>query len=178
MPAGRGADQPGADAALAAAQAELIRAWLGASGDGKFARLGAPRDWEAPRLTAPGGGEVPRLVELAICADDLSRSRPDRPAVPFAAGVLRRCARLLARMIEQQAPGHAVELRIPPAVAVQIVEGPRHTRGTPPNVVETDPLTWLRLAAGRATFAEQVRTGAVRASGSRADLSALLPLLR
>jgi hypothetical protein len=60
--------------------------------------------------------------------------------------------------------------------AVQAVAGPRHTRGTPPNVVETDPVTWVRLATGRLGWAEAVRSGTVRASGARADLAAYLPL--
>ena len=64
-----------------------------------------------------------------------------------------------------------------PVAAVQVVAGPRHTRGTPPNVVETDPLTWIRLATGRLGWAEAVRNGAVRASGARADLSEYLPLV-
>ena len=63
-----------------------------------------------------------------------------------------------------------------PVAAVQAVAGPRHTRGTPPNVVETDPLTWVRLATGRLGGAEAVGSGAVRASGARADLSEHLPL--
>jgi hypothetical protein len=66
---------------------------------------------------------------------------------------------------------------VPPYVAVQAVEGPRHTRGTPPNVVETDPLTWVRVAAGRVPFAAAVAHGDVRASGQRADLAPYLPLL-
>ncbi|PRZ09425.1 hypothetical protein BCE75_102134 [Isoptericola sp. CG 20/1183] len=74
------------------------------------------------------------------------------------------------------APGNAVEVRVPPAGAVQAVEGPRHTRGTPPNVVETDVQTWLALATGRETWAEAVASGRVHASGERADLAALLPL--
>lgn len=74
------------------------------------------------------------------------------------------------------APGNAVEVRVPPAGAVQAVPGPRHTRGTPPNVVETDPATWLALATGRLTWDEGVASGAVRASGERADLAAHLPL--
>jgi hypothetical protein len=74
------------------------------------------------------------------------------------------------------APGRSVELRVPPAIAVQIVEGPRHTRGTPANVVETDPITWLRLASGRVTFDASAANGSVRASGNRADLSEWLPL--
>ncbi|WP_251152520.1 sterol carrier family protein [Cellulosimicrobium sp. Marseille-Q4280] len=74
------------------------------------------------------------------------------------------------------APGHAVEVRVPPAGAVQAVEGPRHTRGTPPNVVETDTETWLGLATGELAWADAVAAGRVRASGERADLSWLLPL--
>jgi hypothetical protein len=57
------------------------------------------------------------------------------------------------------------------------VEGPRHTRGTPPNVVETDPLTWIRLATGRLAWKDAVAEGKVSASGERADLGELLPLL-
>jgi hypothetical protein len=74
------------------------------------------------------------------------------------------------------APGNAVEVRVPPAGAVQAVAGPRHTRGTPPNVVETDPATWLDLASGRSTWADAVAAGRVHASGERADLADLLPL--
>ncbi len=74
------------------------------------------------------------------------------------------------------APGRSVEVRVPPYAAVQCVPGPRHTRGTPPNTVETDPDTWLRLATGRVTWAEAMTAGALRISGERADLSAYLPL--
>ena len=81
-----------------------------------------------------------------------------------------------ARWLAQQVPGRSVEVRIPPHVAVQCIEGPRHTRGTPPNVVETDAATWLRLATGRLGWADAVAEGRVTASGNRADLSALLPL--
>jgi hypothetical protein len=81
-----------------------------------------------------------------------------------------------ARWLAQQVPGRSVELRIPPHVAVQCVDGPRHTRGTPPNVIETDAATWLRLATGQVSWDEAVAQGAVVASGNRADLGALLPL--
>jgi hypothetical protein len=81
-----------------------------------------------------------------------------------------------ARWLAQQVPGRSVELRIPPHVAVQCVEGPRHTRGTPPNVVETDAATWLRLATGELTWVAAVTEGRVTASGNRADLSGYLPL--
>jgi hypothetical protein len=81
-----------------------------------------------------------------------------------------------ARWLAQQVPGRSVELRVPPHVAVQCVEGPRHTRGTPPNVVETDAPTWLRLAIGATTWHDAVAAGHVVASGNRADLGSYLPL--
>ena len=85
--------------------------------------------------------------------------------------------RLTARTLAEQAPGASVEVRIPPFVAVQCISGPRHTRGTPPNVVETDPRTWLLLATGRLRVAEAGVTGALRLSGSRAaEIQSWLPL--
>jgi hypothetical protein len=74
------------------------------------------------------------------------------------------------------APGNAVEVRVPPAGAVQAVAGPRHTRGTPPNVVETDVETWLGLATGRVAWDDAVADGRIRASGERSDVSVYLPL--
>jgi hypothetical protein len=73
-------------------------------------------------------------------------------------------------------PGRSVEVRVPPYAAVQCVGGTRHTRGTPPAVVETDAPTWVRLARGELTWSEAVAAGAVNASGERSDLGALLPL--
>ena len=90
--------------------------------------------------------------------------------------VLGAAVRTTARWLAQQVPGRSVELRVPPHVAVQLVPGPRHTRGTPPNVVETDAATWLRLATGQLTWDDAVAEGRVSASGNRADLSAHLPL--
>jgi len=95
--------------------------------------------------------------------------QPPRPVVGAA-------VKTSARWLAQQVPGRSVELRVPPHVAVQCIEGPRHTRGTPPNVVETDAATWLRLATGATTWAESVAAGKVSASGNRADLSSYLPL--
>lgn len=86
--------------------------------------------------------------------------------------------RLSLRTLAQDAPGKSVEVRVPPYAAVQCVEGVRHTRGTPPNVIEMDARTWLELATGRLAWADAVADGRVTASGTRADLSALLPLLR
>ncbi|PRY32708.1 sterol carrier family protein [Umezawaea tangerina] len=92
--------------------------------------------------------------------------------------VLAAAVRLSLRTLEQIAPGRSVEVRVPPFAAVQCVPGPRHTRGTPPNVVETDPRTWLELATGRVGWDEALADAKVSASGSRADLSAVLPVLR
>lgn len=75
-----------------------------------------------------------------------------------------------------RAPGRSVEVRVPPWGAVQCIEGPRHTRGTPTNVVETDAATWLLLATGRHTWEQARAAGAISASGQRSDLSAYLPL--
>jgi len=80
-------------------------------------------------------------------------------------------------VLEGRAPGRSVEVRVPPYAAVQAVEGVRHTRGTPPAVVETDAETWLDLAVGAISFADAERAGRLRASGERADLTAYLPLL-
>lgn len=86
--------------------------------------------------------------------------------------------RRTARTLAEELPGHSVELRVPPFVAVQCVEGPRHTRGTPPNVVEMDAKTWLRLATGQTTFDEELARGNVDASGSRAgEIAAGLPVI-
>ena len=90
--------------------------------------------------------------------------------------VLGAAVKTSARWLAQQVPGRSVELRVPPHVAVQLVPGPRHTRGTPPNVVETDAGTWLRLATGAITWADAVADGRVTASGNRADLAVHLPL--
>ena len=75
-----------------------------------------------------------------------------------------------------RAPGRSVEVRVPPFGAVQCIEGPRHTRGTPPNVVETDAGTWLALVTGRLRWRDAEQSGRLRASGERADLAAQLPL--
>jgi uncharacterized SCP-like protein len=99
----------------------------------------------------------------------------DRGVEP-ARPVLRDAVRALLAELSRRAPGRSVEVRIPPFGAIQCVEGPRHTRGTPPNVVETDPITWLKVATERVTWADAVRDGQVRASGNRTDLSEYFPL--
>jgi hypothetical protein len=90
----------------------------------------------------------------------------------------RDAVRFLLDELAVTVPGKAVEVRVPPYAAVQCVAGPRHTRGTPPNVVETDARTWIELATGRLRWAEALRGARVAASGERADLSPYLPVER
>lgn len=85
--------------------------------------------------------------------------------------------RYLLEELTERAPGNSVEVRVPPFGVTQCVEGPTHTRGTPPNVVELDAGTWLELATGRMGWAEACEAGRVSASGIRADLSEVLPLI-
>lgn len=119
---------------------------------------------------------VTRLVETVVHADDLAAALGGAP-FPHDRFALASVCRLLADALAEQVPGGAVELRVPPVAVVQAVPGPRHTRGTPPNVVEMDQLTWLRLATGRQGWAEAVEAAQVSASGERSDLSGFLPVL-
>ena len=96
--------------------------------------------------------------------------------VPPGREALRAAAMRLLDLLAAGAPGRAVEVRVPPFAAIQCVAGPRHTRGTPPNVVETDAVTWIRLGTGRLAWATAVADGLIRASGTRGDLAAYLPL--
>ena len=86
--------------------------------------------------------------------------------------------RYTLQLLAEQAPGGTVEVRVPPHGAVQCIEGPKHTRGTPPNVVETDASTWLALATGALSWTDARGAGRVHASGQRADLAGVLPVLR
>jgi uncharacterized protein (TIGR03083 family) len=118
-----------------------------------------------------------RIAELVIHTDDLNRSLPRRMPIEIDREALGRVCRLLIGVLATRAPGKAVEVRIPPYVAVQVVAGVAHTRGTPPNVIEMGPSEWIRLAAGRQSWTELVAAGAVAASGSRADLAMWMPIL-
>ena len=101
---------------------------------------------------------------------------PDAPAP--ARAELADAVRLTARTLAAVAPGAAVEVRVPPFVAVQCIAGPTHTRGNPPNVVETDPRTWLLVATGLLTVTDAAAEGALQLSGSRAaEIAAALPLV-
>ncbi|RAG83680.1 hypothetical protein DN069_21255 [Streptacidiphilus pinicola] len=119
---------------------------------------------------------VTRLVETVVHADDLADALKLDP-FPHDRHALASACRVLADALATKAPGGAVELRIPPFAVVQCVEGPRHTRGTPPNVVETTPLPWIRLATGRLSWADALDVAELTASGERSDLSSLLPVM-
>jgi len=84
--------------------------------------------------------------------------------------------RYLLEVLASDFEGHTVEVRVPPWGAVQAIEGPRHTRGTPPNVIETDAATWIALATGSLAWPDAVSAARASASGQRADLREVLPL--
>ena len=113
-----------------------------------------------------------RLADPADVAAALARVHDDaqEPAD------LRLLTKHFLAVLEDRAPGHSVEVRVPPYAAVQVIPGVRHTRGTPPAVVEMDAATWIALASGSLAWAAADAAGRVRASGERADLSAYLPL--
>ena len=113
---------------------------------------------------------VVQVIATVVLADDLSAEFPHDP------DAIALSTRAFVGVLATAAPGESVEVRIPPFAVVQCIAGPRHTRGTPPNVIETDPLTWIRLASGRLTWAQALADGTVSASGERADLSQVLPL--
>ena len=133
-------------------------------------RRGAGRPRRAAGLTChPVDVPIPRSA--APRSPGCSRRTPWSPTT---------CATRSAscsRSSPSRSPGRSVEVRVPPYGAVQCVEGPRHTRGTPPNVVEIDPMTWVALAVGGTDWADAVAEGLVQASGERADLSAFLPVV-
>ncbi|WP_067531180.1 sterol carrier family protein [Nocardia crassostreae] len=121
------------------------------------------------------GAVTPQEVRSALAA--IAQWLQDDSTLPPARPDLAAAVRVTARSLAADAPGSWVELRIPPFVAVQCIEGPRHTRGTPPNVVETDPRMWLLLATGLLTFEAALDSGALTASGSRApEVARWLPI--
>ncbi|GLX00388.1 sterol carrier family protein [Microtetraspora sp. NBRC 16547] len=121
-----------------------------------------------PAFTGPDPA-VPGACVAAVLGAYAGGHEPLKDAARFA-------VRHLLDELAALTPGRTVEVRVPPYAAVQCVEGPRHTRGTPPNVIETDPRTWLELATGRVSWEAALAAGRIAASGSRADLSAYLPL--
>ncbi|MFT4051058.1 MAG: sterol carrier family protein [Microbacterium sp.] len=119
-----------------------------------------------PRRISTDDGRA-ALAAVAAAADaDANPARADEATA----------VRYLLQLLVEKAPGNTVEVRVPPFGAVQVIEGPRHTRGTPPNVVETDAATWIALATGARSWPDATASGRIAASGTRADLSPLLPL--
>ena len=130
----------------------------------------------ARRRTDPAEGEQALAVWRAATQGEDDPQVWRAASAALGRAVLGPAVRYTTEELALRAPGRSVEVRVPPYGAVQCIEGPRHTRGTPTNVVETDAATWLALATGRLTWAEAVDTGTLRASGRRADLSEHLPL--
>ena len=128
------------------------------------------------RRTDVAAGEE-ALAAWASAVTDAAESGAAEDAVEVPRSVLATAVRYTLEELATRAPGRSVEVRVPPFAAVQCIEGPRHTRGTPPNVVETDGATWLRLATGALSWPEAEASGAVRSSGTRADLAAYLPVV-
>lgn len=110
-----------------------------------------------------------RAALAAVHAAQVAGELPQRTVIATA-------VRYLLQLLDEKAPGNSVEVRVPPFGAVQVIQGPRHTRGTPPNVVEMDPATWIAVATGTESWADVAASGRVQASGTRADLDGVLPL--
>lgn len=119
----------------------------------------------ARKITTDDGRDALAAVRTAVAASET----PGRTELATA-------VRYLLQLLAEKAPGHSVEVRVPPFGAVQVIEGPRHTRGTPPNVTETDALTWIALATGQEQWTDAAASGRILASGTRSDISDLLPL--
>jgi hypothetical protein len=118
-----------------------------------------------------------RKIEIAdgraaLDAVGVAVAAGEKPARP----VLATAVRYLLQLLDEKAPGNSVEVRVPPFGAVQVVQGPRHTRGTPPNVVEMDAVTWIAVATGAEAWADAATAGRIHASGIRANLDGVLPL--
>lgn len=105
----------------------------------------------------------------AVRTAEADGEKPQRTALATA-------VRYLLQLLDEKAPGNSVEVRVPPFGAVQVIQGPRHTRGTPPNVVEMDAATWISVATGAEHWADAASAGRIQASGTRADLVDVLPL--
>lgn len=116
-----------------------------------------------PKRIADAAGRAALAEALALAP------APTRDATATA-------VRYLLQLLADNAEGNTVEIRVPPFGAVQAIQGPRHTRGTPPNVIETDAATWLALATGTLAWADAVAQGLIAASGTRADLTDYLPV--
>ena len=121
-------------------------------------------------------GVAIRTIPQADGERVLSRWLSDRSGVLADRDDLALAVRFSLQLLREKAPGRSVEVRVPPYGAAQVVEGPNHTRGTPPAVVEAEPETWLEVIIGQKSFAEAVGEGTIQLSGLRTDLQGFLPL--
>jgi hypothetical protein len=133
-------------------------------------RLRAALDDQLTALGRTGEAPAARLEDALVAAVLAAYDAGQEPVRPAA----RLAVKVLLDRLATDFPGRSVEVRVPPYAAVQCVEGPRHTRGTPPNVIETDAKTWILLATGRLGWADA--RDRISASGERADLSSRLPV--
>src|ERR1700755_718745 len=139
-----------------------------------------PQDFPRPR--AAGSCRCTASYRPVMSVGDSNSGAVSAVVSAYDAGLevdrsaVREAVRDLLTQLRQQAPGRSVEVRVPPYGAIQCIAGPTHTRGTPPNVVEAEPVAFVLLATGRLTWAEAVGDGRVTASGIRADLSPYLPI--
>ncbi len=136
--------------------------------------VGPDQDLPAEPRAADQGG-VPRQPDESDRPDP--RDHPGQPDARPDRATQRLAVRYTLQLLTDRAPGHSVEVRIPPFAAVQAIPGPVHRRGTPSAVIEMDPATWLALATGELSWAQAKAAGRIRASGERADLSPWLPLV-
>ena len=117
------------------------------------------------------------LAAVRACTSPDTREQPESQGQPVDRATRRLAVRYTLQVLTDRAPGHSVEVRIPPFAAVQAIPGPVHRRGTPSAVVEMAPTTWLDLATGMTTWGQAKAAGLIRASGERADLTSWLPLV-
>jgi uncharacterized protein (TIGR03083 family) len=153
----------------AAARAELMDALEGVDGDPIIAGRRGPLRLSDLMTT--------RVNELVVHSLDLSASAPDQEPVRLEPRALGISCRMLTGILAERVPGRTVEVRVPPYAAVQCIAGPRHTRGTPANVVEAPAVIWVELATGRLSWAEALAGGRLQVSGERSDISEHLPVL-
>jgi uncharacterized protein (TIGR03083 family) len=167
--AANGLDAAGVLANAGRARAGLLAALDAAAGDPVVAGRRGPLKLSDLMVT--------RVNELVVHGLDLSASLPELDPVAIDRRALGVACRMLTAILAERVPGHTVEVRVPPYAAIQCVDGPRHTRGTPANVVEADAVTWIELATGRLSWSAAMAAGRISASGERADLSEYLPVL-
>lgn len=123
---------------------------------------------------------IKRRIDLTQGRAALERwitANAQEPAEALPRPVLAMAVRYCLEELASRAEGNSVEVRVPPFGVTQCIPGPRHTRGTPPNVIELPAEIWLALAGGKMSWEAALATGKVTASGLRADLSAQLPLI-